>query len=164
MKKLLLSSIVIGLLAATSANAFSFFSNVDASNKVERNNQLIEEYKAAIKKLEAENKYIKEQKSKHPELFEKKPLYENLADKYIYRIKLNGAKMDTLNFMIKDNVFSVNMNMKREEKSDSGYFYSSQYFETSYSIPADVDQEKITHKQEGDYFTIIMPKKASIKK
>ncbi len=163
MKKLLLSSIVIGLVAVTSANAFSLF-NMDTKSKIEQNNQLIKEYKSAIKKLEGENKYIIEQKSKHPELFEKKPLYENLADKYIYRIKLNGAKMDTLNFMIKNSVFSVNMNMKREEKSDSGYYYSSQYFETSYSIPADVDQEKITHKQEGDYFTIIMPKKATVKK
>ncbi len=163
MKKLLLSSIVIGLVAVTSANAFSLF-NMDTKSKIEQNNQLIKEYKSAIKKLEGENKYITEQKSKHPELFEKKPLYENLADKYIYRIKLNGAKMDTLNFMIKNSVFSVNMNMKREEKSDSGYYYSSQYFETSYSIPADVDQEKITHKQEGDYFTIIMPKKATVKK
>ncbi len=163
MKKLLLSSIVIGLVAVTSANAFSLF-NMDTKSKIEQNNQLIKEYKSAIKKLEGENQYITEQKSKHPELFEKKPLYENLADKYIYRIKLNGAKMDTLNFMIKNSVFSVNMNMKREEKSDSGYYYSSQYFETSYSIPADVDQEKITHKQEGDYFTIIMPKKATVKK
>ena len=61
--------------------------------------------------------------------------------------------------MVKDNIVSVSMDMKREEKNNNGYFYSSQYFSTSYAIPLDVKQEKIKHKVEGDYFTIIMPKK-----
>ena len=86
-------------------------------------------------------------------------LYENLKDKYIHRIKLNGAQTDKLNFMIKDNVVSLNMNMKNEEKSQHGYFYNSYYFSTSYSIPQDVAQDKVTHKIDGDYFEIIMPKK-----
>jgi hypothetical protein len=51
------------------------------------------------------------------------------------------------------------MDMQHEEKDDNGYFYSSQYFSTSYTIPADVAQDKITHKVDGDYFVIEMPKK-----
>ena len=82
-----------------------------------------------------------------------------LKDRYIYRIKLNGAKADALNFMIKDGVVSVKMDMKKEEKNENGYFYSSRQFSSSYTIPENVQQEKIEHKVEGDYFTIIMPKK-----
>jgi len=100
-----------------------------------------------------------DEKAKHPELYVKKPLYENLKDKYIYRIKLDGASPDAVSFMIKDNVASVQMNMKREQKSDNGYYYSSQYFSTSYAIGDDVVQDKITHKVDGDYFVIEMPKK-----
>ena len=54
---------------------------------------------------------------------------------------------------------SVKMDMKKEEKNENGYFYSSQEFSSSYSIPENVQQNKIEHKVEGDYFTIIMPKK-----
>jgi hypothetical protein len=61
--------------------------------------------------------------------------------------------------MIKDGMVSLKMDMKREEKSNSGYFYSSQQFSSSYSIPKDVQQNKIEHRVDGDYFTIIMPKK-----
>lgn len=158
MKKMILSTTVASLLLGASLQAFSLF-DIDLDKKLEYNKARIAEYKSAIKKLEDENKYIKDNKAKHPELYVKKPLYEDKKDKYIYRIKLNGSKADKLNFMVKDDVVSVNMDMKREEKSDSGYFYSSQYFSTSYSIPKDVKQDKIKHSVEGDYFTITMPKK-----
>jgi len=158
MKKLISISTLAAVTLATSLNAFGLF-DVDIDTQVKQNNALIQQYEHAIKKLKSENKHMLDEKAKHPELFVKKPLFEDLKDKYIYRIKLNGAKADKLNFMVKDNVVSLNMDMKREEKSDHGYFYSSQYFSTSYSIPKDVVQDKITHKVEGDYFTIIMPKK-----
>jgi len=158
MKKLIVSTAVASLVLGASLQAFSLF-DIDVDKQVQSNNMLIKKYESVIEKLKKENQHLLDQKAKHPELFVKKPLFEDLKDKYIYRIKLNGAKANKLNFMVKDDVISVEMDMKKEEKSDNGYFYSSQYFGTSYSIPKDVDQEKISHKVEGDYFTIIMPKK-----
>lgn len=158
MKKLILSPIAFTLILTMSLEAFGLF-DVDINKRIDRNNALIKKYENAIKKLKEENKYMLDERSKHPELYVKKPLFENLKDKYIYRIKLNGAKADALNFLIKDNVVTISMDMKREEKSDYGYFYNSQYFSTSYSIASDVEQDKITHKVEGDYFTVEMPKK-----
>ncbi len=150
--------LVSGLLFGTSLEAFSLF-NVDINQEIERNKQLIKKYEESIEKLKEQNKYMLKEKAKNPQLYVKKPLYEDLKDKYIYRIKLNGAKADALNFMVKDNVASVKMDMKREEKNENGYFYSSQQFSSSYSIPKNVKQDKIEHKVDGDYFTIIMPKK-----
>ena len=158
MKKLISLSAVSALMLAGSLNAFGLF-DVDIDQSIKHNNELIKEYRTAIDKLEKQNKYMMDEKAKHPELYVKKPLYENLKDKYIYRIKLDGASPDAVSFMIKDNVASVQMNMKREQKSDNGYYYSSQYFSTSYAIGDDVVQDKITHKVDGDYFVIEMPKK-----
>ncbi len=158
MKKLISVSAISAILLASSLNAFGLF-DVDVNQQIKHNNELIKEYKEAISKLQKENKSIQDEIKKNPQLYVKKPLYEDLKDKYVYRIKLNGAKAQKLNFLIKDNIASVKMDMQHEEKSDNGYFYSSQYFSTSYSIPADVAQDKITHKVDGDYFVIEMPKK-----
>ena len=158
MKKNTVSVVALSLLATASIEAFSLFS-VDINQEIEHNKQLIKRYEKSIEKLKEQNKYMLKEKAKNPQLYVKKPLYEDLKDKYVYRIKLNGAKADALNFMIKDGMVSLKMDMKREEKSDSGYFYSSQQFSSSYSIPKDVQQNKIEHRVDGDYFTIIMPKK-----
>ena len=158
MKKLISVSAITAVLLASSLNAFGLF-DVDINQKIQDNKQLIKEYKEAINKLEKQNKNMQDEIAKNPQLYIKKPLYENTKNSYIYRIKLNGAKAQSLNFLIKNNVASLNMDMQHEEKGDNGYFYSSQYFSTSYSIPADVAQDKITHKVDGDYFVIEMPKK-----
>ena len=158
MKKYIITVLASSLLLGASLEAFSLF-NVDINQEIEQNKQLIKRYEQSIKKLKEQNEYMLEEKAKNPQLYVKKPLYEDLKDKYIYRIKLNGAKADALNFMVKDNRASVKMDMKKEEKSESGYFYSSQQFSSSYAIPENVQQDKIEHKVEGDYFTIIMPKK-----
>ena len=158
MKKIISVSAFTALLLANSLNAFGLF-DVDVNQQVKHNSELIKEYKVAISKLENQNKQIQDEIDKNPQLYVKKPLYESQKDKYIYRIKLNGAKAKALNFLIKNNVASVKMDMQHEEKSDEGYFYSSQYFTTSYAIPEDVAQNKITHKVNGDYFVIEMPKK-----
>lgn len=158
MKSIVKLNLLMALVFAGSIQAFEIF-NIDIDKRIDRNNALIKQYEQSISKLKKENKSILEKKSKNPELYVKKPLYEDLKDKYIYRIKLNGAKADSLNFMIKDDVVSLNMNMKMEEKNEHGYFYNSHYFSTSYSIPSDVKQDKISHKVDGDYFTILMPKK-----
>jgi HSP20 family molecular chaperone IbpA len=158
MKKLISVSAFTAVLLASSLNAFGLF-DVDINQKIAHNQEIIKEYKEAIAKLEKQNKFMQDEIAKNPQLYVKKPLYENQKDKYIYRIKLNGAKAQSLNFLIKDSVASVKMDMQHEEKDDNGYFYSSQYFSTSYTIPADVAQDKITHKVDGDYFVIEMPKK-----
>ncbi len=158
MKKYIIPIVASSLLLGASLEAFSLF-NIDINQEIEQNKQLIKRYEESIKKLKEQNKYMLREKAKNPQLYVKKPLYEDLKDKYIYRIKLNGAKADALNFMVKDDVVSVKMDMKKEEKSENGYFYSSQQFSSSYTIPKNVKQNKIKHKVEGDYFTIIMPKK-----
>jgi len=158
MKPLVASSLIATLILSASLHAFGMF-DIDIDKKIKHNASLIKEYQSRIKQLEERNKYLTDEKAKNPALYVKKPLYENLKDKYIHRIKLNGAQTDKLNFMIKDNVVSLNMNMKNEEKSQHGYFYNSYYFSTSYSIPQDVAQDQVTHKIDGDYFEIIMPKK-----
>ena len=158
MKKYIIPLLASSLLLGASLEAFSLF-NIDINQEIEQNEQLIKRYEKSIKKLKEQNKYMLEEKAKNPQLYVKKPLYEDLKDKYIYRIKLNGAKADALNFMVKDGVVSVKMDMKKEEKNENGYFYSSQQFSSSYTIPKNVQQNKIEHKVEGDYFTIIMPKK-----
>jgi len=158
MKRLILYSVIATFAVTSSLEAFGLL-NVDVNKEIDRNNALIKQYEKSISNLKKENKYMMEQKSKHPELFVKKPLFEDLKDKYLYRIKLNGAKADALNFMVKDDMLTISMDMKQEEKSDEGYFYNSRYFSTSYTVPKDVVQDKITHKVEGDYFTVEMPKK-----
>ncbi|MBC8237518.1 MAG: Hsp20/alpha crystallin family protein [Helicobacteraceae bacterium] len=158
MKTLVASSLIATLILSGSLHAFGMF-DIDIDKKIQRNANLIKEYESRIKQLEERNKYLRDEKAKNPALYVKKPLYEDLKDKYIHRIKLNGAQTDKINFMIKDDVVSLNMNMKNEEKSQDAYFYNSFYFSRSFSIPNDVAQDKISHKIDGDYFEIIMPKK-----
>ena len=158
MKTLVTKPIIAMIITGSALNAFSLF-DMDIDKKIQSNTNLIKEYEKRIKDLKDENIYLKNEKAKNPSLYIKKPLYEDLKDKYIYRVKLNGAKADKLNFIIKDNVVSIDMNMKSEQKDKNGYFYSSKYFSNSFSIPMGVVQEKITHKIDGDYFEIIMPKK-----
>ena len=158
MKNLVTTSLIGALMASTALNGFAMF-DIDIDKKIQTNTKIIQEYESRIKYLQEENKQLIEEKAKNPALYVKKPLYEDLKDKYIYRVKLGGAQTDKLNFMIKDDVVSLNMNMKNEQKSQNGYFYNSYYFSTSYAIPKDVAQDKITHQIDGDYFEIIMPKK-----
>ncbi len=157
MKKSLFFIPIVATILSSSLYAFPFYTP-DISTQIEDNKRLIKQYEATIKKLKADNKHMLEEKKKHPELYVKKPLFEETKKAYIYRIKLNGSKAESLKFEIKDSRVNVSMDMKQEQKSDDGYYYSSQYFSTQYKIPDDVIQDKITHFTDGDYFTIKMPK------
>ncbi len=159
MKKLILISTLSSLILGGSLYAYGLF-DVDLHQKIQYNKKLISQYEEAIKELKSENKQLADEVKKHPELYVKKPLYEDLKDKYIYRVKLNGAKADKLNLTIKDNMLSIVMDMKSETKSDKGYYFNSQHFSTAYNIPQDVIQDKISHHIDGDYFVVEMPKKA----
>lgn len=123
------------------------------------NTALIKEYKSALQELEKRNQFLKAEKNKNPKLYEVKPLFEETKDAYINRVKLNGAEAKNLNFTIKDHVVTLEMQMKTERKDKSGYYSSSQYFFQSYPVPKDVNEEKIKHSVDGDYFVITMPKK-----
>ena len=158
LNKKLTTSLVVSALLSTSVFAFGEFF-VDLDSEVQNNTQLIKEYKNRIAKLEKRNKFLLDEKAKNPKLYEKKPLYEETKDAYINRIKLNGASAKNVNFTISNHTLSIEMNIKTERKSKDGYYASSRYFYQSYSIPSNVDETKIEHKIDGDYFVIIMPKK-----
>ncbi len=155
-KKFLISSALVGALS-TSMFAFGF--TLDLNEELERNTKLIEEYKSSIKNLEERNKVLLEKKAKNPKLYEKKALYEDTKDAYIHRIKLNGSEAKNISFTIKDHYLSVEMNIKTEQKDGKNYYASSKYFFQSYNIPSDVDESKIKHEVDGDYFVVVMPKK-----
>ena len=158
LQKTLLLSIVTSITLNTSIYAFGGFA-LGLNDELKRNDEHIQEYKERIKKLEDRNKFLLEKKAKNPQLYVKKDLYEETKDKYIYRIKLNGAKADKISFTIKDHYLSIEMNIKNEEKTDKSYYASSRYFSQIYSIPNNVDESKIKHEIDGDYFVILMPKK-----
>ena len=123
------------------------------------NKALIKEYKEALSNLEKRNSYLETEKKKNPKLYEVKPLFEETKSAYINRVKLNGAEAKNINFTIKDHLVTLEMQMKTERKDKNGYFSSSQYFFQSYPVPNNVDEEKIKHSVDGDYFVITMPKK-----
>lgn len=156
-KKVLLSC-ATSFVLATSSFGFSNFS-LDLNEELQRNTALIQKYKKSIEKLEKRNAYLEAQKAKNPKLYEKKPLFEETKDAYIHRIKLGGAEAKNVSFIIKDHQLSIEMNIKTEQKSEQSYFASSQYFFQSYSIPKNVEESKIRHEVDGDYFVVVMPKK-----
>ena len=156
-KKITLSLLASAMLS-TSVFAFGGFF-LDLNDELQRNTQLIKEYKASIKELEKRNKFLLEKKAKNPKLYVKKPLYEETKDAYVYRVKLNGAEAKHVSFTIKNHNLSIEMNIKTEHKDKDSYYASSKYFYQSYSIPKGVDESKIKHEIDGDYFVVIMPKK-----
>ena len=158
LQKPLLLSVVTSLAVSTSIYAFGGFT-LNLNDELKRNDVLIKEYKDGIKSLEERNKFLLEKKEKNPKLYVKKPLYEETKDAYIHRVKLNGAEANKISFTIRDHYLSIEMNIKNEEKTDKSYYASSRYFSQLYSIPNNVDESKIKHEVDGDYFVIVMPKK-----
>lgn len=157
-RKSLLVLVATSVALSTSVYAFGGFS-LDLNDELKRNNALIQEYKERIKTIEERNKFLEEKKAKNPKLYVKKPLYEETKEAYIHRVKLNGAEAKKVSFIIRNHYLSIEMNIKNEQKSDNSYFASSQYFSQAYSIPNNVDETKISHEVDGDYFVVIMPKK-----
>ena len=154
-KKSIILTTVLATFLVTSANAFI----MNLNDELQRNTKLIEQYKDGIKNLQKRNECLVKEKEKNPKLYEQKPYYEESDKAYIYRVKLNGASAKNISFTIKDHILSMEMNIKMEEKNKSSYYASSRYFYQSYSIPKNVDEEKIKHSVDGDYFVITMPKR-----
>ena len=155
-KKLMLS-LVASLTLSASMYAFGGFT-LNLNDELKHNRQLIKEYKDKVQLLEERNKFLLAEKAKNPKLYEEKKLYEESKESYIYRIKLNGAEANKVSFTIKDHFLSIEMNLKSEEKTNSSYYVSSRYFSEIYAIPKNVDESKIKHEVDGDYFVIVMPK------
>ena len=148
------------LTALTATSLFASTTVIPSLNQELAHNQvLIKEYKQALTELEKRNDFLIAEKKKNPKLYEIKPLFEETKKAYIHRVKLNGAEAKNLNFTIKDHRVTLEMQMKRERKDKNGYFSSSQYFFQAYPVPKDVNEEKIKHSVDGDYFIITMPKK-----
>ena len=148
------------LTAITVTSLFASVSIIPNLNEELVHNQLlIKEYKEALSNLEKRNNYLQEQKKKNPKFYEVKPLFEETKNAYINRIKLNGAAPKNINFTIKNHMVTLEMQMKTERKDKNGYFSNSQYFFQSYPIPKNVNEEKIKHSIDGDYYVITMPKK-----
>ncbi|MBT8343700.1 MAG: Hsp20/alpha crystallin family protein [Sulfurovum sp.] len=152
LNKLLIGSVVMSSFLISA----EYIENLN--EKIEYNKQSIQKYKKAIEKLEDRNKHLLEIKNKNPQLYIKKPLFENNETEYIYRIKLNGAEAKTLNFTIENHIASVEMTLKVERNTSQGYYSRSQSFYKSFSIPKDVNESAITNKMNGDYFEIVMPR------
>lgn len=153
-KKILVTSLFSIAAVQLSAAVIPHLNQELMHNKV-----LIKEYKEALKELEKRNQFLSAEKAKNPKLYEVKPLFEERKDAYIYRVKLNGAEAKNINFTIKDHVVTLEMQMKTERQDKDGYYSSSQYFFQSYTVPKDVQEKKIDHSVDGDYFVITMPKK-----
>ncbi len=152
LNKLLIGSVVMSSFLISA----EYIGNLN--EKIEYNKQSIQQYKKAIEKLEERNKHLVEIKNKNPQLYIKKPLYENNETEYIYRIKLNGAEAKTLNFTIENHIASIEMSLKVERNTSQGYYSSSRSFYKSFIIPKDVNESSITNTMNGDYFEIVMPK------
>ena len=159
-KSIILSSIVASALVATSLLASTnFLPNLN--EELSYNKEMLKKYRASIEKLEKRNAYLEKLKKEHPKLYVKKALYEDLKDKYIYRIKLDGAEAKNMSVQVKNHIMSVSMNLKVERNDESGYYMSAREFYQQFTIPKDVEESKISNSVDGDYFEIIMPKKKS---
>lgn len=158
LNKLFISSIAATLLLSSSLFAKEqYIPNLN--DELSYNQKIVKEYKDIIKKLEERNSYLSKVKKENPKLYLQKLLYEDTKEAYIYRVKLAGAKAKNMNFTIKNHVASVEMYLKTERNDKNGYFSSSQNFYQQFSIPKNVQEEKITNRVDGDYFEITMPKK-----
>lgn len=158
LRKLLVSSVIAGLALSSVVSASdAFIPNLNA--ELSHNKMMIKEYKQRLDALEKRNKFLAEMKKKYPKMYEEKALFEERKDAYIYRVKLNGAEAKNVNFKIEHHVVSIEMNMKTTRNDKNGYFESSSAFYQEYSIPKNVEESKIDHYVDGDYFVIKMPKK-----
>ena len=155
-----ISVITLSVLVLLTTSLFAKSEYIpNLNDEISYNTKMLQEYKATIKKLEQRNKYLTNIKQKNPNLYVEKPLYEETKKAYIYRVKLAGAKAKNLNFKIEKHLASVEMYLKTERHNKNGYYSSTQNFYEQFSIPKDVEEEKITNKINGDYFEAIMPKK-----
>ena len=158
LRKLLVSSTIVSLALSSVVSASDVFIP-NLNTELSHNKLLVKEYKERIAALEKRDKFLTELKNKNPKLYEEKPLFEETKDAYIYRIKLNGAEAKNINFKIEHHMASIEMSMKITRNDKNEYYESSSSFYQEYAIPKNVDESKIDHYIDGDYYVTKMPKK-----
>lgn len=147
----------LSLAASYILSANSYIPHLNSELK--RNERIIQEYEKAIDQLKERNAFLSEQKKKNPTMYEEKALFEETKTAFIQRVKLDGADAKNIDFKVEKHTLTLQMSMQITRNDKDGYYQSSRSFYQKYPIPKDVDESKITHKQEGDYFVITMPKK-----
>jgi len=158
LRKLLVSSTVVSLALSSILSASdAYIPNLNA--ELSHNKLVIKEYKERLAALEKRDKFLTELKNKNPKMYEEKALFEENKNAYIYRVKLNGAEANNINFKIEHHMASIEMNIKITRNDKNEYYESSRSFYQEYAIPKNVDESKIDHYIDGDYFVIKMSKK-----
>lgn len=81
---------------------------------------------------------------------------------YYVEVDLPGVKKEDINVEIKDNVVTISGERKfKKEESDKGYTRTESFFgkfERSFTLPSDVDADKIEAKVEDGVLKLTIPK------
>ena len=89
-------------------------------------------------------------------------------DAYYIEVDLPGVSKDDINIDVDDNTLTISgvRKVKEEHKDDSFYKVESVYgkFERSFSLPEDVDTDKIEAKHENGVLEIKIPKVEKVEK
>ncbi len=89
-------------------------------------------------------------------------------DAYYIEVDLPGVKKEDINIDVHDNILTVSGERKLEEerKDDEFYRVESFYgkFERSFTLPEDVDSDKIEAKDENGVLLITIPKAQQVDK
>ena len=89
-------------------------------------------------------------------------------DAYYIEVDLPGVKKEDINIDVKDNILTISGERKVEEerKEDDFYRVESVYgkFERSFSLPEDVDADKIEAEAKDGVLTVKIPKAQSVEK
>ena len=89
-------------------------------------------------------------------------------DAYYIEVDLPGVKKEDISIDVKDNVLTISGERKIEEerKEDDFYRVESVYgkFERSFSLPEDVDADKIEAEAKDGVLTVKIPKAQSVDK
>ncbi len=89
-------------------------------------------------------------------------------DAYYIEVDLPGVKKDDININVDDNTLTISgeRKIKEEHKEDNFYKVESVYgkFERSFSLPEDVDTDKIEAEHKNGVLEIKIPKVAKVEK
>lgn len=89
-------------------------------------------------------------------------------DAYYIEVDLPGVKKEDINIDVHDNILTVSGERKieKERKDDEFYRVESFYgkFERSFTLPEDVDSDKIEAKDENGVLLITIPKAQQVDK
>ena len=111
------------------------------------------------------------------EPFNLEPLFETVEmapvdltetdDEYKLRVELPGLEKDDVKISLNQNVLTIGGEKKEEEAKENESFHKKEirygWFERSFTLPGDVDENKIKAKMKNGVLTIRVPKRESAK-